>query len=84
MGFDIAVLPSESGAGAQIDRGELGSSIGQDGAAGIDAMRGQALIFGGEVRCGKSKIVASALTGFDLTENGEGAAEHGGGVGKFS
>ena len=84
VGFDIAVFTSEGGAGAQIDGGEMGSSIGQDGAACVDTVGRQALIFGGEVRCGKSKMVASAFTSFDFTKNGKRATQHSGGVGEFS
>lgn len=80
MGLDASVLRAEGGTGAEIDGGGMDRAVGEAGPAGIDPVGRKTFILGGQVRGGKADLMAPTVARFDLAENGEGAAEHGGGV----
>ena len=78
--LDPAVGSLKGRACAEVDGGRPWFFFRKDGSTGIDTIGRQAFVLGSEVGGGKSDAVAAAVTGHDPAQDGEGAAEHGGGL----
>ena len=84
MSFDFSLMSFKGWAGAEVDGCGVESAIGEASPTGVDTVGREALIFGGEIRCGKADAVTATFSWDDLSEDRKGATEHSGGFDEFA